>query len=258
MSDAFALDLPAGGDSQKGTLVFVHGAGNDHTVWTPIARYFSRTGYRAIALDLPAHGRSGGDALTSIGAMADWLAEQLARLDLTSVTLIGHSMGALTCLDCAARHPERIAGLALVATTVPMPVAAPLREAAEANSPSAFEMLTTWGYSRGHTLGGNRNPGVWMVGSTLALFERSLPGVLAADLNACNDYATGLDAAAQVSCPTLLLLGAEDRLTAVRTTQALQASLQHAQVEIVPGSGHTLMVEATSDTIAALRGFLAA
>ncbi|MDE0349837.1 MAG: alpha/beta fold hydrolase, partial [Gammaproteobacteria bacterium] len=46
----------AGADAA--TVVFVHGAAMDHTVWVLPSRYFARQGYRVLAFDLPGHGRS--------------------------------------------------------------------------------------------------------------------------------------------------------------------------------------------------------
>ena len=55
-------------------VVFVHGAGLDHTVWALLARWFAHHGCGVLAPDLPGHGRSGGEPLASIGAIADWIA----------------------------------------------------------------------------------------------------------------------------------------------------------------------------------------
>ena len=43
--------------------MFVHGAGMDHSVWPLQARHFAYRGWNALAVDLPGHGRSGGELL---------------------------------------------------------------------------------------------------------------------------------------------------------------------------------------------------
>ena len=49
-------------------VVFLHGAGLDHTVWALLARWFAHRGSAVMAPDLPGHGRSGGEPLSSIAA----------------------------------------------------------------------------------------------------------------------------------------------------------------------------------------------
>ena len=51
-------------DPERDSVVFIHGAGMDHTVWTMFARHFARHGRNVIAVDLPGHGRAGGEART--------------------------------------------------------------------------------------------------------------------------------------------------------------------------------------------------
>ena len=92
-------------DDTQPTIVFVHGAGHDHSVWNLPVRYFSRHGFNAVAPDLPGHGRSGGPPLDSIESIAGWLADWIARTSIAPVTLVGHSMGALVALRTAAIAP---------------------------------------------------------------------------------------------------------------------------------------------------------
>ena len=66
----FASTGSAPFDAKKPGVLFIHGAGMDHSVWVMPARYFARHGFAVLAPDLPAHGRSGGGALTSVSAMA--------------------------------------------------------------------------------------------------------------------------------------------------------------------------------------------
>ena len=197
-------------DATLPTVVFVHGAGNDHSVWSLQSRYFAHHGRNVLAVDLPGHGRSKGDAMDSIEAIADWIPALLDGAGVGVATLVGHSMGALAALECAARHPERVTRIALLGPAAPMPVAEVLLDAAKRDDHVAFELITGWSYSAGKQLGGNTLPGVWLTGNAMRLLERTNPGVLHADLVACNAYAGGLAAAAKVRCPVLVVDGARD------------------------------------------------
>lgn len=243
-------------DPAKPSIVFIHGSGMDHCVWTLASRHFARHGNNVISLDLPGHGRSGGAPLATIEAMADWVIAVLDTLKIEQAALVGHSLGSLIALESAAAHASRIRAIALVGTTSPMPVSDAILDAAKANDHSAFDMLTQWGFSKRHQFGGNRSSGIWMIGNTLRLYEQSGPDVLFHDMRACNDYQSGIEQASRVTCPTLLLLGAEDRLTPVRSTQGLQSALTSAKVEVLPGAGHTIMVEAPNAMLDALHQVL--
>src|ERR1700749_3845467 len=103
-------------DAALPTVVFIHGAQNDHSVWALQTRYFAHHGFGVLALDLPAHGRSAGPARATIGALADWTLHVLDAAHVSKAIFVGHSMGSLIALDAAARHPARTLGLALLAT----------------------------------------------------------------------------------------------------------------------------------------------
>jgi pimeloyl-ACP methyl ester carboxylesterase len=72
-------------------------------------------------------------------------------------------------------------------------------------------------------------------------------------MSACNSYAAGLERAAAVRCPALLVLGRDDRLTPVKSTRDLVAALPSPDVRILDGAGHTLRVEAPNALLDALR-----
>jgi pimeloyl-ACP methyl ester carboxylesterase len=238
------------------SVVFVHGAANDHSVWALQSRYFAYHGRNVLAVDLPAHGRSGGEALPTVDAIADWLVALLDAAGIARAALVGHSLGSLAALAAAARHPERVTRIALVGPAVPMTVADTLLAAARADDHAALEMINGWSFSPGKQLGGNRVPGLWMTGNALRLTERTRPGVLHADLMACHTYADGLAAAAAVRCPTLLLLGARDLMAPPKNAQALTGALQDKRVVTLPDCGHALMAEQPDAVLDALRGFL--
>ena len=117
-------------------------------------------------------------------------------------------------------------------------------EAARKNDTTAFDMHTIWGHGAQAALAANPSPGMWMHGDALARLERLGPGVLYAGLKACNDYAAGLESAARVRCPVLMVLGRRDVMTPLRAAQSLQEKLAGAKVVTVEGAGHALMAEA--------------
>ena len=238
------------------TAVFIHGAAADHSVWALQSRYFAHHGRNVLAVDLPGHGRSGGDALTSVQAIADWIPAVLDAAEIGKAALVGHSLGSLAALECAARHPERVAKVALIGPAAPMTVADPLLEAAKRNDHLAYELITGWSYSAGKQLGGNAMPGVWLVGNALRLMERTKPGVLHADLLACHAYAGGLSAAAKFRCPALVIIGARDIMAPPKNAQGLIAALPGPRIVTLPDCGHALMAEQPDAVLDALRAFL--
>lgn len=234
------------------TVVFVHGAGQDHTIWVLPTRYFARHQRNVLAIDLPGHGRSAGPPLKSIEEMATWILHVLDAADLDKAAVVGHSMGSLVALECAAQADDRVRGIALVGTAVPMPVSDKLLETSAANDHAALEMLALWGHSASAHIGGSPNPGMWMLGTGLRLLERSAPGVVHADLNACNEYKIGLEQAKRVDCPALLVLGGRDAMTPTRSTKALEEALSRSDSVILGGSGHALLSERPDEVLDAL------
>jgi pimeloyl-ACP methyl ester carboxylesterase len=243
-------------DPAKRSVVFVHGAGLDHSWWGLQSRYFGYHGFNVLAIDLPAHGRSEGPPLASVEAMADWLWALLKNLKIEKTTVVGHSMGSLIALEFAARFAANAEKIALVGTAYPMKVSDGFLDAARRNDQSAYDMETIWGHAPQVPLGGNPNPGMWMYGDTLARLARLAPGVLHADLVACNAYAGGMEAAAGLKCPALFVLGARDVMTSPRGAEALIGKIGNSKSVRIATSGHSLMAEAPDATLDALIGFL--
>jgi pimeloyl-ACP methyl ester carboxylesterase len=253
---AFAYTAAHEFDPARRTVVFVHGAGLDHSWWGLQSRYFGYHGFNVLAVDLPAHGRSEGPALTSVGDMADWVKRLLDEKKIRAASLVGHSMGSLIALEFAARYPDAAEKIALIGTAYPMKVGDAFLDAAKRNDQAAYDMETIWGHAAQVPFSGNPNPGMWMYGDTLARLARLAPGVLHTDLAACNAYAGGMEAAAKVKCPVLFVLGARDIMTPPRAAQDLIKAIPGARAVTASLSGHSLMAEAPDATLDALIGFL--
>ena len=239
-------------------VVFIHGGEQDHSAWTLQSRYLAHHGYAVLAVDLPGHGRSGGSPLASVAAMSDWIVAVLDAARVEAAALIGHSMGSLVALDCAARYPDRATRVALVCTAFPMSVSPELLAATKASEPEAQRMINVWSHSGLATYPGNPGPGAWAMGGTLRLMQRQKPGVLHADFAACDGYRAGLERAAQLKCPALLLLGRLDAMTPARAGRELARAIPGAWVKILDGAGHSLMAEKPDEVLDALAEFLRA
>ncbi len=243
-------------DRNLPSVLFVHGAANDHSVWALQSRYFAYHGWNALAVDLPGHGASKGAPIKAVGLMADWIATLLDELKIDRAAIVGHSMGSLAALETVARYPEKISKLVMVGTAVPMAVSDTLLDAAIGNEHAALDMVNIWGHTSAAQIGSNPLPGVWMAGESLRLLEKSKRDVLGIDLKTCNDYKDGIIAAAKIICPTLLVLGKQDMMTSPKMTKELTSTLKDCRVVVLDRAGHVPMAEEPDATLDALKLFL--
>jgi|SRR5579871_1182694 len=239
-------------DASLPTIVLIHGAGHDRSVWALHSRWFAHHGFSVLAPDLPGHGRSTGPALKTIAELADWTAALLDAAGATKAHLIGHSMGSLIALETAARHPAKVSALGLIGAAAVMTVGPDLLKAAEANDDAAIDMCSIWGLGFDAEIGGSLAPGLWMYGGAQRMLQRCAPGVLFADLAACNSYQDALAAGAKITVPTTLVLGEKDMMTPLKAGKALATAIPHARTVVIKGAGHTMMVERPDELLAAL------
>jgi pimeloyl-ACP methyl ester carboxylesterase len=244
-------------DAARPVVVFLHGAGCDHTVWQLPSRWFAWHGHSVLAVDLPGHGRSEGAPLATIPDLARWVVHLLDAAGARTATLIGHSMGGAVALEAAAAMGERAAGIALIGTASAIPVHKDLLGAARETPERAYAMMTAWAHGTDAKLGGNPAPGLWMTGGTLALLARNGPGVLHTDLAACAAWTSGPDAARRVECPALVVIAANDIMTPPKAGQELARLIAGGRSITAPGCGHMIPAEAPDAMLDALIGFAA-
>jgi pimeloyl-ACP methyl ester carboxylesterase len=231
----------------------------DHTVWALQARYCAHHGRSVLAVDLPGHGRSEGPLLQTVEEMAAFVVDAIAAAGGTqqSVALVGHSLGALVALDAAVRLAERSRALALLGMTPLMPVHSDLLALADRGDRGTIDLMVTWAVGRRAQIGGNEASGFWTTQAAMRLLERADPRSIALDLAACNAYRGAAEAVAGLSCPVLLVLGADDRMTpAAKAVEFAQAIGPSARTATLAGAGHMMMIEQPTATLAALKTIL--
>jgi pimeloyl-ACP methyl ester carboxylesterase len=247
-------------DATLPCIVFIHGALNDHGVWTLLARFFAHHGFGVLAVDLPGHMRSAGPALESIEAMADWTLALLDAAGVQHAALAGHSMGSLIALEAAGRAPERVTRLVMLGTAYPMAVPKALLDLSIAAPLKAIDRVVTFSFSTLAAKPSYPGPGVWLRGAGRQLMRQVLrhqgnAALFHNDFAACDRYANGLQAAAQVRCPAHLVLARDDQMTPTRATKDI-ATVLNAPVHTVQ-AGHFLMQECPDGVLNAMRAALA-
>ena len=236
------------------SMVLIHGAGMDASVWQLQTRYLAHQAKAAglgpvLAVDLPGHGRSDGPALDSVEAMADGIAEFLSRFGSddgdSRPIVVGHSMGTFVALQLAASHPEAVDSVVLVATAAAMPVNPTLMTAASGDLPLAAALMSGWAHGSPAKTAPHPSPGMAMTAGARALIERSDADVLAVDLAACAAY-DPLAAAPQLTCPVTVVSGRADKMTPARAARSLIEAIKPELVaaEVTLDCGHMTMSEA--------------
>jgi pimeloyl-ACP methyl ester carboxylesterase len=127
--EAYAYTGGKAFDANKPTVVFIHGVLHDHSVWILQTRYLAHHGFNVLAVDLPGHCRSGGDAPDRVEDASKFIEHLLDTAGIEKAALIGHSWGSLIALETAGRLGHRITHLGLVGIAFPMPVSPALLEA---------------------------------------------------------------------------------------------------------------------------------
>lgn len=246
------------------TVVFIHGVLNDHSVWILQTRYLAHHGFNVLAVDLPGHCKSGGEAPASVEDAAQFVTQLLGAAGVEKAALVGHSWGSLIALEAASQLKSRITHLVLVGTAYPMKVSPVLIDTSLNDPNKAIEMINVFSRATLSAPPSALGPGTWVYGAARALNRRVLASntkvnVFHRGFKACDDYANGLNALQAVTCPVLFLLGQQDQMTTPKAAQSLieaaKAQGKTFSVVTVP-MGHHQMTESPEETLAALKKFL--
>ncbi len=233
----YASDAGLGIENFKDTIIFLHGSGLSHIVWSLTEQFFSNKNFNVLSIDLPGHGNSEGPCLDSIEKIADWLEKVFEELKLKKIILVGHSQGCLEALEYSFKYKDRLKKIVFVGGSYRMPVNKDLIDLASDGDSDAVQLMMKWGYEGSKKFIGG-NPVEKIIQS-----PRDISEILAIDLIACNNYKNGLEAAKVISCPTLLILGELDKMVQLDAGKKFSDLVKNSITHIINGSGHMIMIE---------------
>ena len=233
----FASDTGQGIDIKKKTIIFLHGSGLSHIVWSLTEQFFSNKNFNVLSIDLPGHGNSDGPCLDSIEKIADWLERIFSKLNLNNLILVGHSQGCLEILEYASKYKDRLNKLVFIGGSNKMPVHPDLIELAHNGDSDAVKLMMKWGYEGSKKFIGG-NPVEKIIQS-----PRDISEILAVDLNACNNYSNGAEAAKTINFPSLLIFGELDKMVNLEKAKKFGGLIKNSTTHVIKGCGHMIMIE---------------
>ena len=232
-----ASDSGQGIDTKKDTIVFLHGSGLSHIVWSLAEQFFSSKNFNVLSLDLPGHGNSDGPCLDSIEKIADWLENVFDKLKLKDLILVGHSQGCLEILEYSYKYKKRLKKLVFIGGSNKMPVHPDLIELAQNGHSDAVKLMMKWGYEGSKKFIGG-NPVEKIIQS-----PRDISEILAVDLKACNNYSNGSEAAKDIDFPSMLILGELDKMINLEAGKKFSNLIKNSTTHVIKGCGHMIMIE---------------
>ena len=223
-------------------VVFIHGAGGTHKVW----RYQTTAFPGSVALDLPGHPR--GMGCNTISEYAGFVTKAIAERERTSAVLVGHSMGGAITIEIALARPAFLKGIVLVGSGARLRVTSVIKDEVIRDYAYAAEIIAQWAYSP-------NSDAKLRKASVKELLE--VPAeVTYSDFQACDRF----DKMNEISCidlPTLIVCGEDDALTPLKYSQYMVERIRNARMVVIPGAGHSVMLEKPEELNNALRSFLA-
>lgn len=241
--------LSDSGYKEQPPVVLIHDVGQDYLSWPVVVRKLA--GQRVYALDLPGHGKSAGFGLQSVSGYAELMVEFLASLGQYQAIFIGHGLGGAIAIEVAIQYPAHTAGLGLIGTGAYVGVNPQMLE--------SFSNPVTLGdalYSYRQKAFSPTTPAA-VVDQCLKTMKNTRHSVLAADWLAISQF-DQRERVNQITAPTWIIAGAEDKLTPVNYAHFLAGSIPAAHLQIIPEASHMVMLEQPHAVARGLQQFFAA
>jgi len=234
-------------------LVFIHGSGDNQHIWRLQMEQFGKG--QALALDLPGHGER-TDTLPVEAMVQDYMHAVYKiikdELKLEHPVIVGHSLGGAIALMMALEHGAELGGLILIGTGARLRV-----------HPSLLtEALELPDQAQRHLVEAAVIPEHIPTVTESILADQSTPkaGILYRDLKACDMFDI-IARLPEITLPTLILCGREDKLTPPKYSQFLAEKLtevkQGATLQFFPEAGHYVMREQAQSVNRTIRDWLA-
>jgi pimeloyl-ACP methyl ester carboxylesterase len=222
------------------TLIFIHGAGAGSVAWRLQLVHFRD----AHAIPLPGHPK--GSGRDTIEGFADSVRDYVRANQLKNPVLVGHSMGGAIAIEYALRGTA-LTGLVLVGTGARLRLRQDLSSKLLENYREGSRMLAEL------SVAPDCDPVI--IDRLASELLKVRPEVTLGDLSACNKF-DRMSEVHRIICPTLIMCGAKDQLIPVNYSEYLHQEIKNSRLVVIPGVGHSVMLENHRDFNRALEDFV--
>jgi pimeloyl-ACP methyl ester carboxylesterase len=226
-------------------VVFMHGAGGNSAFWKRTMHYLSGPA-RAEAVDLPGH-PVGDVSCRTVRDYSEAVFAHISETTLVRPVVCGHSMGSAVALTLALDHPASLGGLILIGAGAKLGVDPAIVEGLRTQPMKTIEQtITPMSYFK-VDLGMGRE-------ARAALSFSNLP-VFLNDYLACDGFDVR-QRLTEVTARTLIICGADDRMTPPKWSRYLSENIRSSTLSFVEGAGHMVPLEKPEACGAIIQAFL--
>jgi pimeloyl-ACP methyl ester carboxylesterase len=233
-------------DPAKSTIVFIHGAGGSSAFWSAqVQGLVARV--NTVALDLPGHGRSGGNGKTKIEDYVQAAADFIKQVDIPTPVPCGLSMGGAITQQLLLDFRDLFKAGILISTGARLKVAPAIFEAIENDYSGFVDIIGKLAASK------KTDPGL------VQTFKDELAGckpeIVQGDFQACNRFNI-IDRLPSIDTPVLVMSAQDDKLTPPKNADILEKTIKTAARAHIMDAGHVVPIEKSAQVNQAILEFL--
>ncbi len=232
---------------KKSTIVFIHGAGGGIEQWSSQVKFFQKQGFKTLAINLPGHGKSPRLEKISIEKYSKAITTLVSDLQISSLVLVGHSMGGGIVQQLAINGRLKIHAIVLIGTGAKLNVAPTIIEMISNTFNEAMNFLGQYAYSN--------NIDLKIIEKNERLIRSNGKEILLADFEACKNFDQRTEIS-RITCPTLIICGENDQMTPVKFSTYLHEHIKNSRLEIIPSGGHFIFQEKPDEVNKIILNFL--
>ena len=235
-------------EKSRPSILMIHGAGQSGLTWEYQADELKKhSKFNLFILDLPGHGRSEGNGLSSIKEYSGFIKDFTNTLALEKLVLVGHSMGGGIAQVFTVNYPDTVYACVLAGTGSRLRVAKETLKVVKNNYDAYCKIAPTRAFASSSPEGLKRR----FVEGIL----RTPQSVVHLDFIACDEFDI-MNEVEKIKVPTLIISATEDILTPVRYGEYLHNRIEGSKFHIIKDSGHFMMQEKADEFNRVLLEFL--